>query len=522
MADVLDLRAAPAGSPEWWLGRLLARLASRRADLDTLEAYYDGDQPLAFASQRFRDAFGSRFREFSSNFMALVVDAPAERLEVQGFRFRDAEGDADIWRRVWQANDLDAASQLAHVEALMKGVAYALVEPRADGVPLVTVEDACDTIVEPAPKDRRERAAALKRWVDGDGHLVAYVYLPDDDAPAAVHKYRSLDRAVSAGPVPAGATELPIEAAVGGGVRWARLEVPGEPWPLPNPLGVVPVVPLPNRPRLSGRARPGTGIRVGADGRSEIAAVMSNQDAINKYRADALVASEFAAFRQRWAIGIDIPVDPETGRPIEPFKPAVDRLWTFPRPDPEDPNQAFPQVGEFAATDLAPYKLMIETEVGHISSISRIPYHFFLGQPQAIPPSGESLKSSEAGLVRKVGRIALHIGEGWEEVMRLCLLAMGDARGRIRSAETIWRDPETQNEAVRTDAVLKQFAAGVIDLETAQEQLGYSPEQVRQMRERREATAAPSGGATPTPTSTPIGSGFASAPVGAATTTEVA
>ena len=81
---------------------------------------------------------------------------------------------------------------------------------------------------------------------------------------------------------------------------------------------------------------------------------MSNQDAINKYRADALVASEFAAFRQRWAIGIDIPVDPETGRPIEPFKPAVDRLWTFPRPDPEDPNQAFPQVGEFAATDPSP------------------------------------------------------------------------------------------------------------------------------------------------------------------------
>ena len=62
--------------------------------------------------------------------------------------------------------------------------------------------------------------------------------------------------------------------------------------------------------------------------------------------------------------------------------------------------------------------------------------------------------------MRKVGRIALHLGEGWEEVMRLCLLAMGDARGRIRSAETIWRDPETQNEAVRTDAVLKQFQAG--------------------------------------------------------------
>jgi hypothetical protein len=111
--------------------------------------------------------------------------------------------------------------------------------------------------------------------------------------------------------------------------------------------------------------------------------------------------------------------------------------------------------------------------------------------------------------VRKVGRIALHLGEGWEEVMRLCLLAMGDARGRIRSAETIWRDPETQNEAVRTDAVLKQFQAGVIDLESAQEQLGYSPEQVRQMRERRQAKAA---APAPIPdTSTPIGAGFTDA-----------
>ena len=97
-----------------------------------------------------------------------------------------------------------------------------------------------------------------------------------------------------------------------------------------------------------------TGVPVRLDGRTEIGAVMSNQDAINKYRADALVASEFAAFRQRWAIGIDIPVDPETGRPIESFKPAVDRLSTFPRPEPEDPNQSFPKVGEFAATERLP------------------------------------------------------------------------------------------------------------------------------------------------------------------------
>ena len=82
MPDTIDLRSAPAGSPEWWLARLLARLEARRLDLETFEAYYDGHQPLAFASQKFRDAFGSRFREFSSNFMSLVVDAPGEQRRV--------------------------------------------------------------------------------------------------------------------------------------------------------------------------------------------------------------------------------------------------------------------------------------------------------------------------------------------------------------------------------------------------------------------------------------------------------
>ncbi len=82
--------------------------------------------------------------------MSLVVDAPGERLEVQGFRFGDAEGDEDIWRRIWQENDLDAGSQLAHTEALMKGVAYALVEPQADGVP--------------GGHDRGRRSTASSRW----------------------------------------------------------------------------------------------------------------------------------------------------------------------------------------------------------------------------------------------------------------------------------------------------------------------------------------------------------------------
>jgi hypothetical protein len=127
---------------------------------------------------------------------------------------------------------------------------------------------------------------------------------------------------------------------------------------------------------------------------------------------------------------------------------------------------------------------MIAMEVGHLSSISGLPYHYFLSTPTAVPPSGESLKSSEARLVRKIGRAQLHLGEGWEEVMRVALRARRDARAELRTAETIWQDTETRNEATRTDAVVKLHTQGIIDDELAWEMLGLSPAQIERIQER--------------------------------------
>jgi hypothetical protein len=370
--------------------------------------------------------------------MSLVVDGTRERMEVTGFTFTGTRATKRAWR-IWQENQMDALSLVAHTEALIKSVAYALVEPTLNG-PRITVEDPYDTITESDPRDQRVRRAGLKRWVDDEGRLVVYLYLPEN-----IWKLRS------------------AEKWTGETYRLQPYPQDGEPWPLPNRLGVVPLVPLVNRPRLGGV------------GQSEIDQVMSNQDAVNKYRADALVAAEFAAFRQRWAIGLDIPEDPVTGLPVEPFKAAVDRLWVIPPPDPDDPNPSEAKFGEFGQTDLAPYQRMIESEVGAISSISRLPYHYLLGQPQAVPPSGESLKSSEAGLIAKVKTQLIHFGEGWEETIRLALLSIGDAAGKDLASQTVWADPETRNEGVRTDSTVKAYQSGIIDRNEARIQLGYEP-----------------------------------------------
>jgi len=450
--------------PEWWRDRLVAKLRERSARCHAFFEFFEGTQPLAFASDRFQQEFGRRYAHLPANFMPLVVDAEAERLVVQGFRFGRNESDKGVWR-LWQDNQLDAESQIAHEIALVKGVAYGLVDPNG-GRPVITIEDPEEMVVETAPGNRRLRHAALKVWHDDDGHLRATLYLP-----AEIYKWRSRTRRERA------------DAWSWDQVAWEPFVPEGEDWPGINPLGVVPVVPLLNRPRRDGT------------GRSEIAPVMGNQSAINKVRFDALVASEFVAFPQRWATNIDIPVDPATGQAIAPFRPGVDMLWVTRKPKADEVdeyagNVPQPAFGQFPAADLRPYIELIREEIAQMASISRTPYHYLLGDPKSVPPSGESIKSSEAPLVKKVGRQAVHFGEGWEELMRVALIASNQPTKARTDGETIWADPETRNEGARTDAIMKQYEQGLLPDDVALEELGYSQQQIERIRSLK-ATQSP-------------------------------
>jgi hypothetical protein len=465
---VLELAAfkpidAPYGSPRYWLERLMRRLDARWPEYARFEAYYDGAHPLSFFDDKVREAFGERFSRFASNFTALVIDSIAERIQVNGFRFKDDSGDDDLWA-IWQENDLDGGSLMAHTEALIKSTSYTLVEPRGGDTPRITVEDPLDTIVELDPRDRRKRLAGLKRWLDDDQHLVVYVYLPN-----AVYKYR---------------TDKPwrdsMRDASNSIKSLAPMLVSGESWPLSNPMGVVPIVPLPNRPR----ARQ-------TEGRSEVEVIASNQDLINYYRVMAVIAARYTAYPQRWVKNLPIALDPVTGLPAQPFKGGMADLWQIEPYGPDDPralnSAAQPEFGQFLPGSVEPYIRLIEHEVASMTSIAAVPYFYVLNGPTAIPPSGESLKSSEARLINKVNAIEVFFGEGWEETMRVALLAMQDERAHMRVAETRWVNTETRNEAVHTDAIVKQ--GDLLDDETALEELGYSPQQIKRIAERKKKAA---------------------------------
>jgi len=417
-------------SPLGMVKVLEQELAGRQVLLQRLQDYHDGKHRLAFTSQKFRDAFGGMFSSFADNWCQLVVDAVEERLNIEGFRYgSDPKSDRDAWR-IWQANSLDAESQLGHSEALIKGDAYAIVWGDDDGQPKVSIESPRDVVVAFAPGNRRTRVAALKRWRDDDGyHCTLFT-------PNYVYKYDKDDKDVNG--------------------DWKPCMTTFEPWPLPNPLGVVPVVPVTNRGSLTS-----------AYGVSEFLNVIPQQDAINKLVADMLIASEFIAYPQRWVTGMEIKVDENTGRPIAPFNVALDKILVA-----EDPAAKF---GSLSAGDLANYVTGIETLVQHIASQTRTPPHYFYLNGNF--PSGDAIKSAETGLVAKTRRKMRFFGESWEEVMRLCFKVLDDPRGDVIDSETVWADPEYRSEAELADALIKRSAIGV-PRQQLWEDAGYSQTQI--------------------------------------------
>ncbi|MGN9782756.1 phage portal protein [Nonomuraea sp. ZG12] len=416
-------------------------MSKQRADVRKYSAYYDSEnKTLSYAQKKFAEIFGDLFVGWRDNFCPLIVDSISERLRIQGFRMgpeEPADKDANL---IWQRNRLNAESNAGHIDALMGGAAYLTVWGDEDDKAMVVPESAEDVTVQYEPGSRRKRAAAMKQYTDdwGDEHVT--LWLPD-----GVH---TSDR-VNDG---------------GNGRRWT------DPVTEKNPLKVVPVVPLLNRTRL--KLTPF----------SELASIIPVQDAINKVAADALVASEFAAFPQRILSGVEpLPDDPTSGEVEaarqEAIRAYIDRILTLDNPD--------AKWGQFEAADLNNYVVLIDMLVQHMASQSRVPFHYFLlngGQA----PSGESITAAEAGLVAKARERMLHFGESWEEAMRLAFLVEGDmSKAEAYDAEVIWDDPEYRSKAQLADSLLKMKELNVPDKQL-QEEYGYTPTQIERFDQMRE------------------------------------
>ncbi len=364
------------------LASLESELDERTPLIDVYDDYFDGRHRLTFVSARFREVFAQMLAAVADNWCPVVVRASVERLHVQGFRMTEqADSDSVAWE-IWQRNELDEGADLAFTEAVKHGESYLLVwwDDLNPEQARITVEHPLQVIVRRVPGDRTRLRAALKRWWDPDFEAwFATLWTPD----TVYRRWRG-----------------PKDA------WWSPY---GDAAAEPNPLQTVPVVPLVNDPHMLPSRPPGALLAVPHRipessvvglGRSDLADVVSTQDQVNKLVCDMMVASELGAFRQRWATGLEVPRDPETGDPIEPFRSAVNRLWIA-----ENADSRF---GDFAATDLDNYIKAITSRIQSLASRSRVPWHYLLAGMGAVP-SRRVAQGRRDGAGREGGRQATQL-----------------------------------------------------------------------------------------------------------------
>ena len=454
-------------SPAWWLHRLVGRLLMDTPRMVLMDRYYRGAHPLPYVPRVLKTEFRRMLARSRSNFMRMVIEAPSQRLKVQGFRAPGSEAaDAEAWDR-WKAAGMIAGSNMTITDSMVMGRSYLSVwKFQGDDRARIQVEDPRGVIVDFDRRDRSKRIAGLRMWLDDwTGHVRADVWLPDGCYQFTAHRssvIRSRQWPQSWQPA------APIDDV---GVVRSDMEMREEPiafdqwhrqWTelgvVPNQTGQIPLIPVVNRPS----------VLKWPDGESELEDVYLTQDRINEMLFNRALAAWTTAYRQKWATGLDIPVD-EHGNPVQPYEAAIDRLWVA-------PNETA-RFGEFAATDLKPYIDSIEQDVQHIAVQTQTPRHYF--QQQGQDPSGDALKSAETPLVAKVLDKQPTVGDAFCEAQRLA--ALMDGIEKPEPLEVVWSDPETRTMAELTDAVIKQYGAQLIPRKVALERLGYSPSEIARM-----------------------------------------
>jgi hypothetical protein len=430
--------------------RLTDRLAESNREYDRFDRYYTGDQPLSFMAPEIRAQIGQRLTPLVINWPEVIVDSVARRLSVEGFELgQGGEVDDELWR-IWTANGMPGESHLAHIDTLVHGAAYLAVwgNDEDPSTPVISVESAHQVAVEYDPIGNSVRAA-LKRWVDGD-RSYATLYLRD-----RIVRYVSTDV-----PVDGLAPNYKVEQI------------------LPNPLGVVPIVPLVNKGRLLNRS-----------GRSELATIAPIADGINKLATDMLVTSEFYLTPRRYATGIQIPTGPD----VERLRAEAAAYWDQATKGKTWLAGEGVNFGQFPEATMDGFVQGINLLTSAMAAIGGLPPDD-LGLNQVNPASAEARRAAETVLILRGGEKQTSWGPSYVKALRYAVAArdgipVAALPQEYSRMQTVWRELGTPAIAQTMDAAVKGHQEGIYDTDAAQQLVGLSPVQRAAIKSRRAEAA---------------------------------
>lgn len=395
--------------------------------------YYDGNHSLNFATEKFRSVFGDTLRTMRDNLCPIVVDAMSDRMEVINFASEDDRTTvADEAWKLWKSANMELISNYTHTEALKTGSAFLIVWPDEGGRARYYLQDSRNCAYVEDPETGRAMFAA-KIWRTPDERLRLAMYYPD-----------RTENYITANKYSAGNTELKETIFQPVAAEAERV--------IDNPFGQVPMF------------------------RFEASPILSNaipiQDALNKTVCDKLVAMEFAAFRQRWATGLEMPNDPITDEPQIPFKAGADRIWFTPGKE--------TKFGEFGAADLDQFLKVADSYRLEMARVSGTPLHFFsINTSDAI--SGEALKTLESRFTKRVWRHCLNFGTVWGRVMQFALTIENMRTPANITAQ--WQSPEHRSEKEFLETLGQKRDILDVPVDVLREEFGYTPEDIKKFND---------------------------------------
>lgn len=423
---------------------LLRRLEAAQPTIARRDMYYRGDQGLRFMA----DKVDPKMVGFTSNLARVAVTAVAERIRVEDVTASvDGRDVSEMARTLVRDSDLPMTLQSTIVDMLAVGSAYLIVWADEFGRPVVTGESAEQVAVERHPVTRAV-TAAVKRWeiTDANGVVVeehVVKYLPNE----VVHLTRD---------------------AHGGKLTYRSST--------PNPLGVVPVVPLVNLERIHDD--------VGTSVVDDLAPLL---DALNKLVVDMLVTSEAVARPKRYATGVTLEEDldgfaadeegftadgaagdqaDEDGGVQAPFRDADD-MWIS--------EEAEAKFGQLPGAEMSGYSTAVDLIMQQIMAVTSLPAHL-VGITSSNPSTAEALRASEVALASNAGSRIRVVNRPLEWAVRL-LVAIAEGVGPERvSVRLRFADPSTRSVAQDADAAVKLHAENIINDEQAAQSVSAGEE----------------------------------------------
>lgn len=402
---------------------------------DELWRYYDGKHRLKWTNEKLQQIFRDEKLVASENWCAVIVDAALDRIAMERLDVPDDKAGTERLAEIVAETALDLDQDAIYLDSVLTGEAFIIAWKREDASIEAYYNDArsaCAVYQSDRPDVMR---LAGKWWMDDAKRRRITLYYPDK-----IEYWRSTNEVQNQGP----------QFNSGNWVRYTDDEATGI---AQNPYQQIPVFHFKASHRIV----------------SCLQNAVAIQDTINKTLADMMVAGEFAAVPQRWAIGhFD-------GTGQLPYGPG--RTLVIP---PADKDTQPVSVGTFEAANLAAFFGTIDSLAQAMAVISRTPKHYFWAQGGT--PSGEALIAMEAPLNKRVEKYIKRFMATWDKLGRFLLKL--DGKGDTKQVLAVFADHRTVQPAMEAGIRKTNVEAG-IPIRTQLRNEGWTDDELAKMEADR-------------------------------------